>query len=389
MSADTTAPDSSATRVLTPGKAWGLRRCADKRGVFKMVATDQRPPIIKMVQDHHGIAEPLASEEGYAKIAEIKELLIKETCDDATAMLLDPIWGYPGAHQHLHPDRGLLITLEEHTTEDDAATKARRSRNIAGWDVAKIKRAGADGVKLLAYYRPDAPEEVCMHQQRFVEAIGTACRAHDICFLFELLVYPLTADAEDEAAFAAKRPQLVVDSVKAFADPKFGIDVFKLESPIPASQIDAPDKPEIQRWFDDLGAVCPVPWVMLSAGASMEQFRNVLTYAYKAGASGFLAGRAIWLGAMKHYPDIEKARAELQEEGQPYMRSINELTEQSAQPWHAHSAYGGTNPATTLSTSDWDEHYNPRAYQPIAAGQTGYVHSGSAVAVSNDSCVVQ
>ena len=46
---------------------------------------------------------------------------------------------------------------------------------------------------------------------------------------------------------------------------------------------------------------------------------------------GFLAGRAIWLGAMKHYPDIEKVRAELQAEGQPYMRSINELTEQSMQ----------------------------------------------------------
>ena len=46
------------------------------------------------------------------------------------------------------------------------------------------------------------------------------------------------------------------------------------------------------------------------------------------------------------------------------------------------------NPATTLSSTAWDEHYNARAYQPHAAGQTGYAHSGNAVAVSNDSCVV-
>ena len=30
---------------LTPGKLWGLRRMADARGIFKMTAVDQRPPI--------------------------------------------------------------------------------------------------------------------------------------------------------------------------------------------------------------------------------------------------------------------------------------------------------------------------------------------------------
>jgi len=34
--------------------------------------------------------------------------------------------------------------------------------------------------------------------------------------------------------------------------------------------------------------------VMLSAGAAMAEFANVLRYAYRAGAHGFLAGRAIW-----------------------------------------------------------------------------------------------
>src|SRR5690606_35806829 len=86
------------------------------------------------------------------------------------------------------------------------------------------------------------------------------------------------------------------------------------------------------------------PWVMLSAGASKDSFRRVLAHAYRAGASGYLAGRAIWLDAFSHFPDWKAIRSGLEGEGAAYMRELNVLTDAAARPWHAHACYGGEGP---------------------------------------------
>ncbi len=323
---------------LSAGKLWGLRRLADANGLFKMTAVDQRPPIMNLIKEKKNV--PDAS---YEDVAAVKTVLTKSLANESTAMLLDPIWAYPQAIDHVRPNQGLLITLEEHAFAEDE--RGRRSAEIADWSVAKIKKLGADGVKALAWYRPDADPEVCEHQQRWVQTLGDACKAHDICFLFELLVYPLPGDAhqtKDYVEHKAKRPELVIDSVKAFADPKFGVDIFKLESPLAGGQVpalDSPEAEECQQWFHQLGAASPVPWVMLSAGANMETFERILTYAYRAGASGYLAGRAIWWKAAQHFPNLEQMEAELRDEGVAYVQKISQLTDELATPWQKHRAF--------------------------------------------------
>lgn len=66
-----------------------------------------------------------------------------------------------------------------------------------------------------------------------------------------------------------------------------------------------------------MGRIAGRPWVMLSAGAGKLQFRNILTHVYRAGASGYLAGRAIWLDAFAHFPDWTRINAELSCEAWP------------------------------------------------------------------------
>ena len=82
------------------------------------------------------------------------------------------------------------------------------------------------------------------------------------------------------------------------------------------------------------------PWVMLSAGAGMEEFRRILSHAYRAGASGYLAGRAIWLKAFEQFPDWDGIRRGLRGEAVDYMKSLNELTDRDARPWQSHGCYG-------------------------------------------------
>ena len=323
---------------ITAGKLWGLRRLADEHGFFKMTAVDQRPPIMNLIQEKKQIA--VASDKD---VTAIKTLLTKTLAPVSSAMLLDPIWSYSNAIEYVNPHQGLLLTLEEHAFEETSG--GRKSSCIADWSVEKIKRLGADGVKALAWYRPDADPKICQEQQQFVEEIGQACRKYDICFLFELLVYPLPGEdhqTQEYIEHKAKHPELVIASVNTFADPRFGIDIFKLESPLPASDVPALDSREAskcQHYFDELGKASHVPWVMLSAGANRQTFERILRYAYRAGASGYLAGRAIWWQAAQQFPNLEKMESELQREGLEYVKKISQLTDEQATAWHQHSNF--------------------------------------------------
>ena len=254
----------------------------------------------------------------------------------ASAVLLDPHYAYPAAIELVSPSQGLLLTLEDSVFQE--TPEGRLSQTIDHWSVDKIKRSGGDAVKVLAWYRPDAAPHVLSHQQEFVEAIGVACRRYDIPYLFELLVYPYPGEAghtTDYVEDPAKRSDHVIESVATFADPKYGIDVFKLESPVAAGDVSDPaeDDGTVQSRFDELGRAAGRPWVMLSAGATQAAFQRILQYAYAAGASGYLAGRAIWWQAAQAFPDRDAILGNLSVDSVPYMQSINRLTDELATPW--------------------------------------------------------
>ena len=113
---------------------------------------------------------------------------------------------------------------------------------------------------------------------------------------------------------------------------------FKLESPVKAA--DADGSAEVQAVFDERGRLAGRPWVMLSAGAGKPDFRRVLEHAFAAGASGFLAGRAIWLDAFQAYPDWDAIRVGLEGGAAEYMADISTLADAKAANWATHACYG-------------------------------------------------
>ncbi len=313
---------------------------ADATGRFKMTAVDQRPPIKNPIREIRGVDEA-----PWRDVADFKAMLIDELQAHSSAMLIDPHYAYPRAISQYSPDNGLILTLEDSIFQETSG--GRLSSEIDNWSVEKIKRAGGDAVKVLTWYRPDAAPAVCQKQKDFTARIGDACAKYDIPYIFELLVYPLAKDKEqttDYVEMKTKKPELVLESVQTFADLKYGVDVFKLESPLPADDIPGvggDNWQDTQKWFDALGEAAGRPWVMLSAGAGMDEFRKILTHAYKAGASGYLAGRAIWQKAFGHFPDWGAIRHALRGDAVAYMQSLNQLTDDNAMPWTEHSLYGG------------------------------------------------
>ena len=327
------------TTQLRLGKPWGLRRMATPAGHFNMMAVDQRHQISSFIAKKLGIAEDAVR---FADMVAIKRMLVQELGAHVSAVLLDPNFSFPGALQALPARSGFLATLEDHRFEDSAG--GRKSHAISNWSVEKIKRAGGDGVKLLTWFRPDADRDILAHQKAFVENIGDECRRHDIALVLELLVYPFAEGARrasDEFDTPDKHAELVLASVREFAHPRYGVDLLKLESPLPGATLPARDGGtghlQAQQWFDQMGAICRdagIPWVMLSAGVTSAQFMRVMQYAYAAGANGFLAGRAIWWDALQQFPDMEKFAAQLREQGRATLRELDALTLRAGTSWH-------------------------------------------------------
>lgn len=328
---------------MKAGKLWGMRRLANADGYFTMAAIDQRPPISKFIARKHGIDESQVSDQ---QIAALKGMLAQGLAPSASALLVDPNYGYSSAVDYLQPDRGLLITLEDHRFDDTDG--GRKSECIRNWSVEKIRRMGADAVKLLAWYRPDASADVLRHQQAFVEQVGKDCAQYDIPFIFELLVYPFPKSAAsftDYLEDPAKQSSHVIESVQEFSKPKYQVDLLKLESPIPAPLLPDPASPEataIQSSFDEMGKACSgLPWVMLSAGAGFPDFAKAMTFAARAGASGFLAGRALWADLIEPYPDRNAVVSGLQTIGGSRIAELESIVRTHGKAWRPNYDWSG------------------------------------------------
>lgn len=359
-----TAPDPS----LSAGKLRALATLADDDGRFAMIAVDQRPPIFQALA-RHGDRAP--ADVRYEEVAAVKGALVEVLAPHATAVLLDPVWTHPH-HLRAVPGRvGLLSTLEDYGFEDVAGE--RRSRLIDGWSVAKIRRSGAQAVKLLAWHRPDLSEASAAHQDALVAAVGRACTEHDLAFVLELLVYPRPGEDPAGAAYARAKPERVLGSLRHYADPRYAVDLMKLEFPAELKRVDGfqagafdgvareavHDLDEVRGFLAGLDAASPVPWVLLSAGVGPREFALNVELALDAGASGVLAGRAVWYDALAAYPDLAAVKARLRDRSVPYLHQLRALVARG-RPWTDHPRFGGS-PVVAGATPDWYRSYGAGA----------------------------
>lgn len=330
------------------GKLVHLRRLADEAGRFKMLAIDQRGSL------QQALAREVGQEPGYEDLARFKALVTKVLAPQATAVLMDPVYGYPHSCTHIPRGVGILLACEESGYERTGpGDRERRSQLLEGWSVEKVKRCGADAAKLLIYYHPDASPQTRTHQQALVRQVGEACARQDLPFLLELLSYPIDMPS-DSPEFARVKPDLVIRSAAEFSKPEYCVDILKLEFPAELKYTEE----YAHKIFDDrarepvynisqvrgfcrrLDEAVSMPWVILSAGVDIREFLIQLELACEAGASGFLCGRAIWKAAIKKYPDVEALERTLKSEGAYNFKRAN-ATAEAALPWFEHKRFRG------------------------------------------------
>jgi sulfofructosephosphate aldolase len=78
-----------------------------------------------------------------------------------------------------------------------------------------------------------------------------------------------------------------------------------------------------------IDAVVDVPWVVLSNGVELEDFPAAVEAACKAGASGFLAGRAVWSDLV----NAEDPAPLLRERAVPRLQRLSAIVDEHGRPW--------------------------------------------------------
>jgi tagatose 1,6-diphosphate aldolase len=307
---------------LTLGKLRGLQQITDNKGIFAITALDHRGSLEKMLRrmlDTDSLSWDLVVEE--------KERLTRALAPHSTAVLYDPIYSVgPMLARGVVPgSAGILVAREESGYESTA--EGRLTRLQPGWSVEAIKRIGASAVKLLVLYHPDAP--VAKKQEAVISQVAEECQQHDIAFLLEPMSYCLKpGQKKSDPEFAAHKPEIVLQTVQRLGS--LGPDVLKLEFPTePAYEQDEQKMREVCRKITD---AISIPWVLLSAGVAFATFQRQVEIACDCGASGFLAGRAIWQEAMELPDSIEREKF-LNTIAVSRLRILLQIAKYRATPW--------------------------------------------------------
>jgi tagatose-1,6-bisphosphate aldolase len=306
---------------LTPGKMRGLQACSTAEGTFAILAVDHRDSLRAIIDPAAPHTVPAA------QLTEVKLAVVKHLAPATSAVLLDPVYSAAQAisEGQLPGNVGLVCAVEEQGYLGDP--HARQTPLIAGWTVAKTKRLGANGIKLLLFYNPEAGEAT-VAQEGLVRALAADCRREDLPFFLEPIIYPAEpALAKGSPEFAAFRPGLIVEMVRRLS--RLGPDVMKIEFPV-----DVTYDPDPAAWADACAAVndaSSLPWTILSGGGSFETFKQQVRVACQAGSSGFVCGRSIWQEAATL---SGQARLDFLE-SRAYQRlvELRQIAQEQATPW--------------------------------------------------------
>lgn len=344
------------TAQLSPGKWQRLNSLTDDRGRFKMMAIDQRGSMVRAIARATGRREDQVDANDLSRA---KAVITRILAPSATAVLTDPEYGYPQSLKELPPHVGLLLASEESGYDRGGpGGTQRKTLLLKDWSAAQAQQMGADAVKLLLYYHPDAAEEVTQHQQEVAQRVGEDCASMGMPFLLELVSYPLDDASSDSAPYARIKPDLVIRSAAEFAQPRYQVDILKLEFPadlkwtkdFSGGAFDGKERQpvynlaEVQDYCHQLDQAAGMPWVILSAGVGIREFLFQVELAAEAGASGFLCGRAIWQDALTHYGDFGRMEDWLMRQGVYNFERANAFAGR-AMPWLQHRRFAGASSA--------------------------------------------
>ena len=321
--------------VLTEQKLKSLEKLSDENGIISALAFDQRGALKRLMAQYQE-GEPTVEQ-----LERLKVLVAEELTKFASSMLLDPEYGLP-ATKVIDKNAGLLLAYEK-TGYDTSSTK-RLPDCLDVWSAKRIKEQGADAVKFLLYYDVDSDDALNQQKQAYIERVGSECVAEDIPFFLEILAYDEKNADGNSVEYAKAKPRKVNEAMKVFSNPRFNIDVLKVEVPVNMKYVEGFAEGEVVYTKEEAAAhfkaqdeATNLPYIYLSAGVSAQLFQETLVFAHESGAkfNGVLCGRATWAGSVKDFVENgdEAVRHWLRTEGFKNIDELNKVLQKTATSW--------------------------------------------------------
>jgi tagatose-1,6-bisphosphate aldolase len=267
-------------KTISIGKFRSLQQCSSDRGTISVLALDHR-------QNLRNSLRPQAPESvTSAELTAFKVAVMENLAAQSTAVLLDPEVGAAQcvAAGAVPGQVGMLVAVEATGYTGDPT--ARQSGILPGWSVAKVRRMGANAVKLLVYYHPQAA--TAAEIEALVSKVAADCAEQDLVLFVEPLSYSL--DPVHKKLSSAERRQVVLETARRLTP--LGVDILKAEFPL-----DTQAEPDERVWdaaCTELTEASSIPWVLLSAAVDYDTYLRQVTVACQNGASGVAVGRAVW-----------------------------------------------------------------------------------------------
>jgi sulfofructosephosphate aldolase len=284
----------------------GLAALARPSGGYAMLAVDQREALRAMFAEHHG--RPVADGE----LTEFKVDAVRELSPYASAVLVDRQFALDAvlAAGAVAPGCALVVAADEF--EGDDREFVAWSRLDEAVEPAEAKAHGAAALKLLVLWRPDEPaaDRIAMTE----DFVGR-CRDAGLVSILE----PVSRAPRDRSA--AWTADDWNDGVLAAAHELGGLgaDLYKAEVPMHGEG----DEAAVRRACAALTDAVTGEWVVLSTGVPHDDFPRAVELACAEGASGFLAGRAVW----RQTVGADDVPAALRATGVPRLRELGEIVD--------------------------------------------------------------
>jgi len=285
-----------------------LDAIARPSGMFAMVAMDQRESLRTM------FAEAGAGRVGDAELVAFKTAVACALGPLASGFLIDRTLGFDHVRSGLLPAGcGLILAA------DDLAQEPGRPVEETGIDESVaapgFDLGGVRALKLLLIWRRDSRREERVELAR--RFIALAAR-RGVLSVLEPVVRPAPGEAarwDEDAA--------ILDAARELAP--LAPSLYKAQ--VPRRGIGSAD--ELRRACEALGQAIARPWVVLSQGVDRARFLPAVRAACQGGASGFLAGRALWSDVVGR-PDVDRALAEV---SAPRLERLVEVVDREGVPW--------------------------------------------------------
>jgi sulfofructosephosphate aldolase len=284
-----------------------LDALARPSGGFAMVAMDQRESLRTMFAD-------AGARVGDADLVAFKTSVARALGPLASGFLIDRTFGFDRVRAGMLPAGCGLILAADHLVQEPGRpvedTAIDETVAAAGFDLAGVRALKL----LLIWRRDDRREERIELARRF---IALAAR-RGVLSVLEPVVRPTAGDAprwDEDAA--------ILDAARDLAP--LGPSLYKAQ--VPRRGIGSAD--ELRRACAALGQAIGRPWVVLSQGVDRERFLPAVRAACQGGASGFLAGRALWSDVVGR-PDVDRALARV---AVPRLERLVEVVDREGVPW--------------------------------------------------------